>query len=289
MSLNGLIGFINAFAVLCPPLCAQNAESIARRYREGDTLRYQMKGSNRGWTYEVQADAAVKIDAAKFFYEEIGWSNFHSNAPMTLSPASLTFRQNLSLSASKYLTVPDLSNVQPFLIGPITDLLTFYADVFLAAHLQLAQAGQHAYFERGTPNSWADGQRIVLGQDSIDFDLTLLSVDPPGHSATLLVRHVPPAHPQIKLPADWMKTPVGKAQNNWVEVEKSGAKFIAQVGEETFDVHIKLDTADGKILSAELHNPVVFIVRECEDAALIKCGASKPATLAREVSLELMR
>jgi hypothetical protein len=56
-----------------------------------------------------------------------------------------------------------------------------------------------------------------------------------------------------------------------------------------FGVRTKLDAADGKILSVELRNPVVFIVRECEDAALAKCGASKPAALTRDVNLKLMR
>ena len=46
---------------------------------------------------------------------------------MTLSPSSLSFRQVLSLApTSKYLAIPPfLSTVQPFLIGPITDMLTF--------------------------------------------------------------------------------------------------------------------------------------------------------------------
>jgi hypothetical protein len=44
---------------------------------------------------------------------------------------------------------------------------------------------------------------------------------------------VPPAVPQIKLPTEWMKTPVSDTANNWVEVEKNGdSKFSAEVGKE---------------------------------------------------------
>ena len=92
-----------------------------------------MKGDNDGWTYEVQANGIVKKDAAGHLIEEYAWSDFKSNAPMTLSPASLNFRQTLSLDPATPPSIPNLSQVQPFLIGPITDLLTFYADLWMAA------------------------------------------------------------------------------------------------------------------------------------------------------------
>jgi hypothetical protein len=49
--------------------------------------------------------------------------------------------------------------------------------VFLTKQLKLSHVAQRAYFEHGTPTSWADGERILLGEDSIDFDLTLVSAD----------------------------------------------------------------------------------------------------------------
>jgi hypothetical protein len=247
-----------------------------------------MTGSNHGWEYHIDANDVVRQDSAGSFYEEIGWSNLRSNAPITLSPASLAFRQTLSLTADKYLTVPDLSKVQPQLIGPITDLLTFYADLHLAGQ-KLDHVGQHFRFPHGTPNSWADGQRVVLGQDAIDFDLTLLEVDLRQRTATVLVRHVPPEHPQIDLPAKWMETPVADGPNNWVQIEKAGDAYDAQVGKEVFDVRMKIDTRDGKILSADLHNPVVTILRHCQDAALTRCGPPSSETILRRVSIQLLQ
>lgn len=264
------------------------AVSIERHYVAGETLTYEMKGSNHGWEYEIQASDLVKKDASGVFYDEIGWSNLKSNAPMELSPASLAFRQTLSLTSATYLTVPDLSKVQPFVIGPITDLLTFYSDLFLANQLKLNQVGQHIYFEHGKPNSWADGTRVLVGQDAIDFDLTLLEADASRHTATILVKHVPPKHPQVQLTAKWMEAPVGEAANNWVQVTKaSDGKYVAEVGEEVFEDRLVIDTNDGKIISAQLHNPVTSIQRECEDASLSKCGAPKPNNILREVSLVL--
>jgi hypothetical protein len=260
---------------------------LQRKYKLGETLSYEMKGSNHGWEYQIQANDLVKKDPEGVFYEEIGWSNLRSNASLTLSPSSLAFRQTLSLESKSYLAIPDLSKIQPFLIGPITDMLTFYSDLFLAKQLKLTRGGQHTYFQYGKPNSWADGKHVLVGQDSIDFDLTLLEKNSLRHTATLLIRHVPPQHSQVLLPAKWMEAPVRNAANNWVQVEKSGDKYLAQVGEETFEVRIKLDTRDGKIVSAQLHNSVTSLLRECEDAALSRCGAPEPNNILRQVSLAL--
>ncbi len=260
-----------------------------RQYTQGETLRYRMKANNRGWQYQVTARNVVKQDAAGAFYEEIGWSDFGSNASMTLSPESLAFRQKVSLEPSgKYLSVPDLSHVQPALLGPITDLLTFYSDLFLATKHSPMRVGQTVRVPHGTPNSWADGQHVVLGEDSIDFVLTAESVDRAAHTQTLVAQHVPPARPQVRLQAEWMKTPVAEAPNNWVSVTHEGGIYKAEVGQETFTARIVVDSRDGKIISVHMDNPVIAVSRECMDEALTQCGAAAPDTIRRVVDLELM-
>jgi hypothetical protein len=258
----------------------------ARHYTEGEKLTYHMKGDNDGWTYDVQANGVVKKNSAGHFIEEYGWSDFKSNAPMSLSPETLAFRQNLSLDPDAPPSIPDLSKVQPFLIGPITDLLTFYADLWLANKQRLNQVGDHVYVKHGTPASWADGTYVILGESSIDFDLTLKEVDPAGQFATLLAKHVPPAQPEARLPAEWMRAPVADTPNNWVNVEKSRAgKFVAAVGKETFDVEIKVSLKDGKILSATLENLVRTRQRDCSDAAYQNCGEPADHTIHRHIEL----
>src|ERR1700730_5274593 len=93
---------------------AQTTSPLARHYTEGEKLTYHMKGDNDGWTYEVQASGVVKQDTAGHFVEEYAWSDFKSNAPMSLSPASLNFRQALSLDPAAPPAIPNLSQVQPF-------------------------------------------------------------------------------------------------------------------------------------------------------------------------------
>ncbi len=269
---------------------ATSHSPFARHYADGEKLTYHMKGDNDGWTYEVQANGIVKKDSSGHFVEEYGWSDFKSNAPMTLSATSLSFRQTLSLDPALPPAVPNLSQVQPFLIGPITDMLTFYADLWLAIQQsELKRPGDHAYVKVGTPASWADGSYVTLGEDSIDFDLTLKEIDSANQVATLLVKHVPPSQPKVKLPAAWMQAPVADTLNNWVQVSKNqSGKYDAGTGKETFDVEIKLSMKDGKILSATLDNLVKTHRRECSDAALLDCGEPSDHTIHRQIELHLV-
>ncbi len=267
----------------------QPLSPLARHYTDGEKISYQMKGDNDGWTYEVRANGMVKRNAEGHFVEEYGWSDFKSADGMTLSSASLSFRQTLSLDPAISPSIPDLSKVQPFLIGPLTDMLTFYSDLWLTIRQNsFMHTGDHAYVPYGTPASWADGTYVTLGEDSIDFDLTLKDLNAATQVATLLVRHVPPAQPKVKLPAAWMQPPVADTPNNWIDVKKNQAgKFVAQVGKETFDVEIKISLKDGKILSAMLDNLVQLRQRECSDAAFADCGDPSSHQIRRKIELQL--
>jgi hypothetical protein len=263
---------------------------LLRRYREGEKLTYQMKGINEGWYYEIQADGIVKKDPGGTFYEEYHWSNLISDSQkIALSPASLDFRQQVTLDPGHNPSFPNLGKVDSKLVAPITDFMTFYVDLWLAVKVgKLTHAGDHFYFKRGSPNSWADGNYVLLGEDSIDFDLTLKDVNPSNNMATMIIRHVPPEKPEIKLPGDWMHKPVADTANNWVQVQKSrNGKYLAAVGKETFDVEISVSLADGKILSGSIDNPVETIERECADAALTNCSDPKPHRIRRQIEIHL--
>jgi hypothetical protein len=264
----------------------------ARRYKEGEKFVYRMKATNRGrqgtLSYEAQANGVVKKDAQGKFYEEFAWSNLVVNkAPMALAPASASFRQVLALPPDVKMAIPDLSRVQPILIGPITDLMTFYADMVVAAGAGgKAKAGDHFYFKHGAPSSWADGVRVVTGEDSVDFEVTVKEIDRANQTATILVRHVPPEKPRIKLAAEWMRAPVADSPNNWVEVTKTAnGKFVAAVGKETFDVQIKASLVDGRILSAREDNPVDVLERECADAALTQASSPVRYQIRRQIEI----
>ena len=294
MNMKKILAGVLFIFVASNPLASQtfspNQPVLLRRYREGEKLTYLMKGVNEQRHYEIQADGIVKKDSAGNFYEEYRWSNLISdNQKVAFPPASLDFRQEITLDPNRNPAMPNLSQVAPSLIGPITDFMTLYADLWLAVKTgQLAHAGDHFYFKHGTPNSWADGNYVLIGEDSIDFDLSLKDVNRSDNTATIIIRHLPPDKPEIQLPADWMRTPVADTANNWVQVQKSeGGKYLAAVGKETFSVELKLSLDDGKILSGSLDNTVAEIERECTDVALTECSGSKPHSIKRRIEIIL--
>jgi hypothetical protein len=268
---------------------------LARSYREGETISYHMSASNQGRNgtihYEADAKGTVKKNGTGFD-EEYEWSNLKFNGQSApLPPGSETFRQEVSLDAAVSPTMPDFSRISPMLIGPAADMLTFYADEWLALKQgALRKPGDHAYVKHGTPNSWADGVHTIVGQDSIDFDVTIGNVDTGNHTAEVLVRHVPPAQPQIKIPAGLMSKEVADTANNWVEVSKTGdGKYLAEIGKEIFDVKLIIGLSDGKILSATMNNPVTVMARECTNEALSQCGAPEHYEIRRQVEIKLLQ
>jgi hypothetical protein len=269
--------------------------TLQRHYQNGEIIAYRMQGDNQGHLqttrYQALANGVVNENSSGTFVEEFAWSHVHVNgATVPLTSASRQFREYLSLAPGFGLSIPDLSQVQPILIGPITDLLTIYADVQLAMRQRtLQRPGDHTFIKYGRPNSWADGRRVLLGQDAIDFDITLQSIDPARQVATLIVRHVPPVQPQIQLPADWMNPPIGDTPNNWVQIEKvSNGKFVAGVGRETFEDTIEVSIPTGSIVSATLDNPVQILERDCTDRTLTNCSAPMRYRIHRQVMLDAL-
>jgi hypothetical protein len=269
------------------------ANPLHRQYTEGEKLVYHMKGTNEAWHYEIEAAGVVKKDAAGRYSEEYRWSHMESDGkPAALAASTEEYRQRLTLDPGQNPLPPDLNNVDPKLIGPITDMMTFYVDHWLANKLGvLKKAGDHFYFRNPMPpSSWADGTRVLLGEDAIDFDMTLKAIDAGAGTALLEIKHVPPHDSPLPLKADWMKAPVGDGANNWVEVAKTPeGKYHAAVGQETFTVEIRVSLADGRIVSATLDNPVRTIERICEDEALTKCGDAKPHAILRTIEIALQK
>ena len=296
----------------------------ARHYYPGEKIVYRMRATNRdpnGTTvYEFKAKGAAKKDPAGGYTEEFGWSNVTSfrsptkidlfslsgpsaweelvaNQPkLTLSSASLNYRQRLALppipQPNDFMKIASsmagIGRLDPSMIGPVADLTTIYVDLLLSASLGGgAKSGDHRYVDSaGRANSWADGNRVMVGEDSVDFDCSVKTLDANAGIVTLRIDHVPPAHPGIKVPANWMSAPVAGTPNNWVEVRKNqNGTCTAAVGKETFEVLIQLSLADGHILSVHLDNPVEYISRECPDSTLNNPGPVQRRQLRRQIEI----
>ncbi len=294
MNARYVLRLLLAAAAIPSPLHGQDDSTLfVRRYRPGETIVYRMTATNKGKDrvthYEARAEGEVKKDSSGAWYENYTWTDLRVNDErIPPGPAGQRFRQRLSLSPSFRLAIPDMRGIPPALVGPVVDLLTFYADVRLAMRAtELQQSGDHVYVNDGSPNSWADGSRILTGEDAIDFDITLADVNQVDSIATLDIRHVPPARPRITLAAPWMKTPVAGAPNNWVQVSRGEAGgFVAAVGKESFLAEVRLSLVDGRILSATLDNTVDVSERACTDSALVLCGDPVRYTITRRIEIE---
>lgn len=276
--------WINAQAPAVP------ASLLHRQYRDGEKLVYHMKGTNESWNYEIDAEGVVKMNAPGRFFEEYQWTHMTSGGKPIPLAMSADFRQRLTLDPQQIPSPPDLAKVDPKIIGPVTDMMTFYADLWLASKLgAFKKAGDHFYFRNPMPpSSWADGTQVLLGEDAIDFDLTLKALEPAAGTAIIEVKHVPPHDSSLPLKAQWMQEPIGAGPNNWVQVAKNAdGKYEAGVGLETFTVDITVSLADGHIVRATMENPVTTIERICEDEALTKCGDVKRHEIMRRIDLAL--
>jgi hypothetical protein len=284
---------IAVVALAAGALEAQNSSRavFARRYREGDSLHYVMDATNQRRSdtlrYSAWADAVVRKDSLGRFIEEFEWSRLTRNGAGVALPPGPSVRQRLTL-APEFMLPPDVAKTDPRLVGPVLDLLTFYVDLWLSAKMPLARAGDHARVPRSTPNSWADGRYVIVGEDAIDFDITLTSLDSANGRLRLHVRHVPPVTAAVHFPASWMQPPLFDTPNNWVEVEKrSGTSYVAGAGRETFDVDIDVRLSDGAIVSATMDNPVELVERVCRDAALTTCGDAYRYQIVRRILLRM--
>lgn len=271
---------------------------LARRYAEGETIRYHMTGSNQGrehtLKYAADAEAVVKRDDQGRFFEEVRWTKLtFAGQDVPLDEASTAFRQCVSLDPRFEMTPPtpeQIAGINPMLIGPVFDLMTFYVDLHPSLHQnRLQRAGDSTRIAHGQPNSWADGVNVILGEDCIDFVLSLDKID--EAIATLRVRHVPPSETRVKLPAPWMTERVNAdTPNNWVQVQRnaksSPPNVVAAAGHETFDVIIQIDRPSGRILSATMDNPVDVIQRHCSDDTLADCGEPVKYRIRRQIELK---
>jgi hypothetical protein len=261
---------------------------LARRYVEGDRANYVMHGTDNGTTYEVGVTSTTRRNANGFL-DELTWSNLTVDGqPRPLSPVAQGTRLIVTTEGAMPFQPPDLSSVDR-LLGPITDAMTFYADLFLARRLALGQPGDRRVFHNAPVASWADGRTILTGEDHVDFDLLFKEIDRASGVGVLLIKHMPPDEPKIRLTADWMRVRVADTANNWVMVTKLPGGYSASVGKETFDVELRVSLAEGRLVSATLDNPVVATTRECADETLTQCSTARPISIVRRVTMSRVR
>ncbi len=281
------------------------AEFPFREYKEGEIFYYKMDALNDGRRYQaISRHKVEKTEDGKYF-EKISWIYLkHDGSEIDLSPMK-DFEQILSLDKSFEFVIPDITKIKTelrrFMAGPVFDLMTFYVDLnprLYFEKLDSLESGTPTRFPYNRPSSWADGFFNVLGEDCLDFVVTLQRYG--ADNLCLRVEHVPPeANLNINLPEEWMKKPVVKGkENNWVQVTKSGKpdEYFVAFGYEYFDVHLFLDKENGMIKYAQMYNPVERLnlisrkigINDNIVTSIEDCSPATPQHTFRNVSIELI-
>lgn len=275
------------------PGAPSSAGLLARRYVDGDTLRYKIAASHAGPNgikrYAAIAESVVGRDSANHSVEAVNWTSLTLN-DSTVALAVRTSRalQQVSLDTAVMPAIPKLQSADPGLVGPMLDLMTFYVDLQLAAKQQnLTGAGDRRYVPVNVPASWSDGKRVLVGEDAVDFDIMIEKINRSTGEAVVRVRHVPPPSPSIHVRARWMTDSSGLPHRNWMEVTKVRDRYVASIGAESFDVSLVVNLTDGRILSATMFNPIDIVERTCGDVVLEQCGPERRYRIVRTVDMHI--
>lgn len=266
--------------------------SLARRYREGDSLRFHMEASSvdRGAVVRYGADVrgVVRRDSLGRFFEDLRWSNLTRNGqPVELTGDDASTRQRLTL-AGDYEIAPDPAHTNPRLIGAQSDLFTMYSDLVLAAKQPgLRQAGDSVFVAGSAKRTWGDGVYVRAGEDALDLVLGIASVDRKAGTAQVRARHVPPAANRVVRPLAWMRDTTIHTPINWVQVaEGMGGRWVASAGRESLDVTLTVDLASGRLRAATLFNPIDVIERGYADTSFAAARDSIYYRMERRVTVK---
>ena len=157
---------------------------------------------------------------------------------------------DFSLDPNRNPLMPDLAHVDPKLIGPITDFMTFYVDLWRAEKLgELKKTGDQLYFKQGTRSrgrrsvvSSASLHRLRLHVEECRRSQPEATLEMPSRSAREVAGH---AHRRLDA------HPRSRHSEQLVGVNRTqDGKFHAAVGKETFDVEIKVSLVDCKATPA---------------------------------------
>ena len=241
---------VNRVNIFIPLLASVSfAADFGRAYMPGEAFTYRIEGRQTADGVEVSrygesARAFVgRLPDDGPFFEQLRWRD--------------GFLQQVSLDPQFKNVVPDLSRAPQGLTGPILDTLTFFVDARLTS-----KSGR---IPHGKPNSWADGRRVLVGSDRLDFEVTPLGAK--DGVAAFQVDHVPP-----------------DGGDNWFQLVGQDGRFVDQRGIETFRVLLRIRRSDGALLSATMSNPVEYSERSCADRELKDCGAASRHSLLREIA-----
>jgi hypothetical protein len=168
--------------------------------------------------------------------------------------------------------------------GPVDDLLTIYVGLSGRTGIDdLHQPGQAHVDPTLLPGNFSSATAPV-GEDLVQLTTTLTHLS--LRQATFTSSYQPPAAGGLTLTQPFMSSPVcGSTPNNFELVQAEGTEFVALWGCESFTVTTVVDRPSGRVISAQMTNPLQLDGVVCQDEALTECTSIPSTTLNRAVQL----
>lgn len=256
-----------------------------RHYINGQVTRYSYTELITGGT-EVTAEARLRSFIRHGIGgERIKWVSLFANGQDLSAQARAFPPYDMSLDPKNPggLVQPDTQTAGE-LSNPILDLFTFYGGLSPFVGIgNLHQPGQ-SYVEPTLLHGVFSNATTPFGQDLVRVTTTLTSLT--GQQATFTGSYQPPAEGGLTLSQPWMSSPVcGTTPNNFELVQQQGSQYQALWGCESFTTTTVVDRPSGRIVSAQMTDPLTVDLTVCQDAALTECSPIQTVSLLRTVQV----
>lgn len=254
------------------PKSSDTSYTYHRHYTDGQITRYSYTELITGGTV-ITAEARLR----SFIHHGIGgervkWVSLVSNGQDLSAQAKAFPPYDMSLDPNSPggLIQPDTQTAGQ-LSNPVLDLFTFYGGLSPFVGIgNLHEAGE-SYVEPTLLHGVFSNATTPFGQDLVRVTTTLTSLT--DQQATFTGSYQPPAEGGLTLSEPWMSSPVcGSTPNNFELVQQVGSAYQALWGCESFTTTTVVDRDSGRIVSAQMSDPLTVDLTTCQDAALTECA-----------------
>lgn len=256
-----------------------------RHYVNGQITRYNYSEVISGGT-QVTAVARLRSYVRHGIGgERIKWVSLFSNGQDLSAQARAFPPYDMSLDPKNPggLIQPNAQTAGQ-LQNPVLDLYTFYGGLSPFVGIgNLHQPGQ-SYVEPTLLHGIFSSATAPVGQDLVQVTTTLTSLT--DRQATFTGSYQPPADGGLTLSQPWMSSPVcGTTPNNFELVQAQGTQWLALWGCESFTTTTVVDRDSGRIVSAQMTDPLTVDLTVCQDETLTQCAPIQTTTLLRTVQV----
>lgn len=280
--------------LLLIPSLAFSQDIKFRKYKDGEIFRYKLTSdsyrNDKASPRAVAISQHMIIQDSGHYSEVVRWISKKLYAGNDVidqdSIARMVTPYVISLSPGNHVKMPPLTI--PEMTGEITDLNTFYVAISPALHIQKLSDKLPFFMDSVVRGNFADGGRILKGEDCIHVSQKLIS-----HDKSIVIIETafkPPVELSIKPLLDTIGKKTFGYFNNFQMVQQGvPGKVNLMWGVEEFTITSTIDIVTGQILKADMINLLSLRMRVNSSPDLQSYDAEIPMNIKRVLHLELMK